>query len=449
MSFNKDFIWGASTASYQIEGAWNKDGKGPNIWDDFTHNNPEAIAFCATGDDSCDHYNRIEEDVKLMSGLGIKAYRFSLSWSRILPKGVGKVNQKGIDFYNKLIDELIKNNITPFVTIYHWDLPSSLHKRGGWLSPESPYWFEEYSQIVAENFGDRVKNFITFNEAQVFTGCGYSQGKHAPGYKLKDKDLLTICHNVLLSHGRSVDVIRRFVPDAKIGFSTATTPLCPVNKESVQAAKEKYFESGKGNFIFAQSFWLDPIVFGKYPQAVLDAYKDEMPCFTEEDMKLISTPIDFIGVNTYTGIPVQLNSEGKLENAPRTPGFPRNAFNWDIVPSAIYWAPSFIYEKYKLPVYITENGMSCHDAVSLDGKVHDPNRIDFLTRYLRELRKACEDGIDIRGYFQWSLMDNFEWERGYEERFGLIYVDMATKERTYKDSAFWYKDVIKDNGKSL
>lgn len=446
MGFRNDFVWGAATASYQIEGAYKEDGKGLNIWDEFTHQDGK-ILFNHNGDIACDHYHKVEEDVKLMSEIGIKAYRFSISWARIIPAGTGKINQKGIDFYNKLIDELLKYNITPFVTIYHWDLPYELHLKGGWLNEEISEWFEDYTKVIAQNFGDRVKNFITFNESEVFTGCGYWQGVHAPGFKLSDKDLLKICHNILLAHGKAVRVIREKVKDSYIGFTSAYKPQCPVSEKDVEAVRKASYSCGRGNFIFAQRFWLDPIVFGKYPEEILRDYKDEMPLFTDEDMKIISTPIDFIGINTYEGFLMKDDGNGNSIPAYRKDGFPRTAIGWDVVPSSLYWAPKFLYDRYKMPIFITENGMSCHDVVSLDGKVHDPNRIDYLNRYLLELKKAVDDGVDVRGYFQWSLMDNFEWARGYEERFGLIYVDYETKKRTIKDSAYWYRNVIETNGK--
>lgn len=448
MGFRKDFVWGAATASYQIEGAASEDGKGWNIWDEFTHNDGK-IADKSTGDIACDHYHRYKEDVRLMAEMGIKAYRFSISWARIIPDGTGAVNQKGINFYNALIDELLAYGIEPYITLYHWDLPYALHLKGGWLNDEISDCFEIYTNIVAENFGDRVKHFITFNEPQVFTGCGYSQGSHAPGYTLADKELLRICHNVLKSHGKAVRALRKRIPDVKIGFTMGTTPCVPVSDNDVEAAKNSYFSCGKGHFIFAESFWIDPIVFGKYPDNILCEYADILPEITEEDMKLISAPIDFIGLNIYTGKLVKANENGYAQIVPCAVGQPRTAIGWDIIPESIYWGAKFYYDRYKLPIYITENGMSAHDCISLDGKVHDPNRIDYLHRYLLALKKSTEDGADIKGYFQWSLMDNFEWACGYRERFGIVYVDYATQQRIIKDSGYWYKNVIENNGEIL
>ena len=440
MSFKKDFLWGAATASYQIEGAWNEDGKGSNIWDDFSHI-PGKVDFGATGDTACDHYHRYKEDVQLMKKCGLKAYRFSISWSRILPEGTGTVNEKGIEFYNNLINELIANNITPFITLYHWDLPSALYVKGGWLNPESVLWFEEYATLIGKTFGDRVKNFITFNEPSVFLGCGYSIGVHAPGYSLGKRDLLRIGQNILLSHGKAVKALRATVKDANIGITLATQPKIPVTKADEKTLEQTYFSCGVDNFIWTTSYWLDPIVKGQYPQELLTQAGDLMPSYSKNDLELINQKIDFIGLNIYEA---QYHGDYK-----RPDGTAHTELSWDVYPDALKWGVLLNYNHYKLPIYITENGISTHDWISLDGKVHDPNRIDFLHRYLKGLKAGIEAGADVRGYFHWSFMDNFEWARGYNPRFGIVYVDYATKERTLKDSAFWYKDVIESNGENL
>ena len=440
MSFKKDFLWGAATASYQIEGAWNEDGKGSNIWDDFSHI-PGKVDFGATGDTACDHYHRYKEDVQLMKKCGLKAYRFSISWARILPEGTGTVNKKGIEFYNNLINELIANNITPFITLYHWDLPSALYVKGGWLNPESVLWFEEYATLIGKTFGDRVKNFITFNEPSVFLGCGYSIGVHAPGYSLGNRDLLRIGQNILLSHGKAVKALRATVKDANIGITLATQPKIPVTKADEKTLEQSYFSCGVDNFIWTTSYWLDPIVKGQYPQELLTQAGDLMPSYSKNDLELINQKIDFIGLNIYEA---QYHGDYK-----RPEGTAHTELSWDVYPDALKWGVLLNYNHYKLPIYITENGISTHDWISLDGKVHDPNRIDFLHRYLKGLKAGIEAGADVRGYFHWSFMDNFEWARGYNPRFGIVYVDYATKERTLKDSAFWYKDVIESNGENL
>ena len=440
MGFRKDFVWGAATAAFQIEGAWNEDGKGPSIWDVFCHDGGH-IADGSSGDIACDHYHNYKEDVKLMSELGLKAYRFSIGWARIIPDGIGKVNQKGIDFYNNLIDELLKYNITPYITLYHWDLPYALHLRGGWMNPESSTWFENYARVIAENFGDRVKHFITFNEPSVFVGCGCSQGSHAPGYKMSTMDLLNIGSNIHLSHGKAVKAIRSIVKDAQIGITLATSPVIPISKADEEKAYENYFGCSTEAFFWSDSYWADPIVFGKYPDVLKEKYGDLLPGNSKEDLEIISQKIDFIGINIYIG-----KYEGDWK---RNPGTPHTEIGWDVYEKALKWGVKHYTKRYNLPIYITENGLSCHDWISLDGKVHDPNRQDFLNRYLKGLKEAAEDGCDVRGYFQWSFIDNFEWANGYNPRFGMVYCDYPTQKRVVKDSAYWYKTVIETNGENL
>lgn len=440
MSFRKDFMWGAATASFQIEGAWNEDGKSPSIWDEFCHRGGK-IEDNSTGDIACDHYHRYKEDVKLMAELGLKAYRFSIAWTRILPDGTGKINEKGLEFYSNLVDELLKYNITPYVTLYHWDLPYCLQLKGGWTNPESPLWFEDYTKVIVKCFGERVKNYITFNEPSVFMGCGCSQGAHAPGYQLSTRDLLHMGHNIHLAHGRAVKVIRELTPFAEVGITLASLPAIPVTEKDADAAYESHFSITREFFFWSDAYWADPIVLGHYPEKLLQETKDIFPSFTDEDMKLISQKIDFIGINIYQG-----HYTGDYT---RKPGTPHTEIGWDTFDSALEWGVKHFTKRYQIPIYITENGLSCHDWESLDGKVHDPNRIDFLHRYLRGLKTAAESGCDVRGYFQWSFMDNFEWAKGYNPRFGMVFCDYATQKRIPKDSAYWYKEVIEVNGENL
>ena len=440
MSFRKDFAWGAATASYQIEGAWNEDGKTPSIWDVFCEQ-PGKIEDGSDGRIACDHYHRYKEDVKLMAELGLNSYRFSIAWARVMPDGTGTVNEKGLEFYSKLVDELLKYNITPYVTLYHWDLPYALYLKGGWLNPDSSAWFEEYTRAVAKKLGDRVKHYITFNEPSVFMGCGCFLGEHAPGSKLSTHDLLIMGHNIHLAHGRAVKVLRSLVPDSKVGITLATMPAIPISKADEQTAYDNYFACPLGGFFWTDSYWADPIVFGKYPESLLKEAGDLFPAFTDEDMKLISQPIDFLGQNIY-----QARYVGDYK---RKPGTPHTEIGWDTFDAALEWGVKHFTKRWNLPVYITENGLSCHDWESLDGKVHDPNRIDFLHRYLRGLKAAADAGCDIRGYFQWSFMDNFEWAKGYNPRFGMVFCDYNTQKRIPKDSAYWYKEVIETNGENL
>ena len=326
MSFRNDFAWGAATASFQIEGAWNEDGKSPSIWDEFCHRGGK-IFDNSNGDIACDHYHRYKEDVKLMAELGLKAYRFSIAWPRVLPDGTGKVNEKGLDFYSKLVDELLKYNITPYVTLYHWDLPYCLQLKGGWTNPDSPLWFEEYTKVVAEKLGDRVKHFITFNEPSVFMGCGCFLGEHAPGYQLSLHDLLHMGHNIHLAHGRAVKVLRDLVADAKVGITLATMPAIPVSASDEKKAYDDYFDCPLGGFFWTDAYWADPIVFGKYPEELLKEAGDLFPSFTADDMKLISQKIDFIGMNIY-----QARYVGDWK---RKTGAPHTEIGWDTYDKAL------------------------------------------------------------------------------------------------------------------
>ena len=449
MGFAKDFVWGAATSSYQIEGTGRDSGKGQNIWDVFTKE-PGRVYEGHTGDIACDHYHRFREDVAYMKELGLKGYRFSIDWSRVLPEGTGKVNEKGIDFYNALIDELLEQGIEPYITLYHWELPYEIYKRGGWMNPEIVEWFGQYARLVAERFSDRVKYFFTLNEPQCFVGLGFLQGCHAPVVKAPLRDTFEMAHNALKAHGRAVQMLRAYgKQNVQIGYAP-TSGMCYPEKETpkdIEAARKALFAlpDDLSNWTWNVSWWSDPVILGKYPEEGMKKYEKYLPVITDEDMKLISQPIDFYGQNIYNGRCIRMGTDGRPEEVRRPAGFPKTATNWPVTPEALYWGPKFLYERYRKPIYITENGMACHDTVSQDGKVHDPNRIDFLARYLKNLKRAAEE-IDIRGYFQWSLMDNFEWDKGYAERFGIIYVDFETQERIWKDSAYWYRDLIRRNG---
>lgn len=449
MGFAKDFVWGAATSSYQIEGTGRDSGKGQNIWDVFTKE-PGRVYEGHTGDIACDHYHRFREDVAYMKELGLKGYRFSIDWSRVLPEGTGKVNEKGIDFYNALIDELLEQGIEPYITLYHWELPYEIYKRGVWMNPEIVEWFGQYARLVAERFSDRVKYFFTLNEPQCFVGLGFLQGCHAPGVKAPLRDTFEMAHNALKAHGRAVQMLRAYgKQNVQIGYAP-TSGMCYPEKETpkdIEAARKALFAlpDDLSNWTWNVSWWSDPVILGKYPEEGMKKYEKYLPVITDEDMKLISQPIDFYGQNIYNGRCIRMGTDGRPEEVRRPAGFPKTATNWPVTPEALYWGPKFLYERYRKPIYITENGMACHDTVSQDGKVHDPNRIDFLARYLKNLKRAAEE-IDIRGYFQWSLMDNFEWDKGYAERFGIIYVDFETQERIWKDSAYWYRDLIRRNG---
>lgn len=449
--FRDDFVWGVASSAYQIEGGDTKDGKGKNIWDTFQEQG--RIFENQSAAVSCDHYHRYKEDYALMRNLGIKAYRFSISWSRILPEGVGKVNQKGIAFYRDMILEMKKNGIEPYVTMYHWEFPQALQDRGGWLNEEVIEWFAEYARVVSENFSDIAEYFITLNEPECFVGLGHLSGVHAPGLKLSMKETLLVAHNALRAHGKAVINLRKYAKKPiKVGYA----PTCGVaypytNKpEDIEAARKVYFSLPEdANWTWNVSWFNDPVFLGHYPEEGMKRFAAHLPEITKEDMELIHQPLDFMGQNIYNGYWIRAGKDGEPEYVDRTPGFPKNACNWPITPECLYWGVKFIYERYHMPIYITENGMDCHDNISPDGKVHDPNRIDFLDAYISQLQKAVKEGCDVRGYFLWTFLDNFEWDCGYRERFGIVYVDYNTQKRIAKDSAFWYQKIIESNGKEL
>jgi beta-glucosidase len=392
----------------------------------------------------------------------LQAYRFSVSWARVLPAGTGAVNTAGLDFYDRLVDELMAAGVQPWLTLFHWDYPLALYRRGGWLNRDSVEWFGDYTQVVVDKLSDRVRHWITLNEPQCFIGLGHQSGGHAPGDRLALPEVLLAGHHALLAHGRAVQVIRaRAKQPATIGWApvgVVSAPADAKNPADIEAARHMMFgqvQPPPSTFplgftsLWNNAWWGDPVVFGRYPEFGVKAFGAAMPDIRPGDMELISQPIDFYGANIYNTGHFRAGPEGKPVVVPRPAGYGQTANRWPVTPDALYWGPRFLHEQYKLPVVVTENGMSGMDWVALDGSVHDAGRIDFLARYLRELRRAVVDGVDVRGYFQWSLTDNFEWAEGFKERFGLIHIDYATQKRTPKDSAWWYREVIASRGASL
>lgn len=446
--FPKNFYWGAAAASYQIEGAWKEDGKGLSVWD-VVSNETDFVYEGQTGNIACDHYNRYEKDVQIMREIGLKAYRLSLSWPRIFPEGTGRINQKGLDFYDRLIESLLENNIEPFVTLFHWDYPWELFLKGGWLNPDSPKWFEEYANLVAERFVDRIKYWITINEPQCFIILGHQDGSHAPALKLPMRAVLQAMHNTLLAHGLAARAIKDVDSKAKVGYAPVGTTFYPKNGTSkeIEFAKKLMFEKNDDS-LWTDAWWMDPVFFGKYPEDGVKKYEKYMPEISEDDMQIISYPLDFFGCNIYHGIPVE-EIDGEIVVGKAPVGSPKTDMNWPVTPEALYWGPKFFYERYKKPIIVTENGVALKDWVMEDGKVHDPGRIDFLSRYIKQLGRAVSEGVKVEGYFVWSIMDNLEWAQGYEKRFGLVYIDYESQERIIKDSGHWYKKVIATNGKDL
>jgi beta-glucosidase len=448
MTFPQDFVWGAAAASFQIEGAANDDGKGPSVWDMFC-TKPGAVFGGHTGNVACDHYRRYAGDVALMKEIGLKAYRLSISWPRVVPEGTGAVNEKGLAFYDRLIDALLAAGIEPYVTLFHWDFPLALYRRGGWLSPDSPAWFADYADLLARRYSDRVKCWMTHNEPQCFTLLGHESGIHAPGDKLARSEILVAIHHALLAHGKGTQALRAAARQPlKIGIAPVGGTSMPATESDAdrRAASEHMWNCHANTW--ANSWWLDPVFLGKYPDDGLRTFAPHVPKIGPNDFATIQQPLDFLGLNIYYATVVRARSDGKPEVVPPAPGSPMNALAWSITPDALYYGPKGFYERYGKPIFITENGVTVRDAVATDGKVHDPQRIDFTRRYLRSLHRAISEGVKVNGYFHWSVMDNFEWAEGYKERFGLIHVDYATQERTLKDSAYWYRDVIASNGQA-
>ncbi|MFA9465402.1 MAG: GH1 family beta-glucosidase [Velocimicrobium sp.] len=448
MNFPNNFIWGAASSSYQIEGGFDADGKGLSIWDIFTHR-VDRIAHNQNGDIACNHYYDFEKDIALLKELGIPYYRLSISWPRIFPNGDKEVNKLGLQFYDTLIDQLLLNHITPYITLYHWDLPQILEDIGGWKNRDIVDIFADYSAFITEHFSDRVTNFITINEPQCIASLGYSNGIHAPGKTLPDLDVFQIFHHLALAHGAAVKKMRQVVKQTiHIGLAS-TGNLCfpqTESKEDIQCAKELSFQVTKENWTFSHSFFCDAIILGKYPDVSHIFGEAPYPFIKKGDMEQMAQPIDFFAVNVYNGHEVSASYQGHF--VPKYNGFPRTALKWPITPGVMNWGMRFLYERYKLPLIITENGISCNDKLFSDGLVHDLDRIDFLERYLIELEKAVHSDAKIIGYFQWSLTDNFEWNNGYEERFGLIYIDYRDQTRHIKDSAYWYSNIIKKSTNS-
>lgn len=452
--FPGNFQWGVATAAYQVEGAAAEDGRGPSVWDPFCKK-PGAVFEGHSGDVACDHYHRYKEDVALMKRLGVRSYRFSISWSRVLPEGTGAANPKGFDFYNRLLDELQRAGITPMCTLFHWDFPQALYKRGGWLNRDVADWFGAYAALVADKLGDRIKLWATQNEPQCFIGMALRDGVHAPGDKLKDPDYLMAGHNAMRAHGKAVQALRaRVKGDAralKIGYVLAAQCGQPATdkEQDVAAAKLAMFSMRDRNQ-WNNGWWTDPVMLGRYPEDGVKLYGKDMPRFKASDLDEMKQPLDFLGLNIYKADIWRRGDDGTPVQVNVPPGYPRSAVDWQpITPAALYWGPRFFHERYQLPLSITENGLSTRDQLFLDGKVHDPQRIDYMHRVLLELARAVREGIPVTGYYAWSLLDNFEWADGYKQRFGLTYVDYQTLRRIPKDSFEWYRQVIASAGKNL
>jgi len=431
--FPHHFLWGAATAAYQVEGAWNEDGKGESIWDRFSHT-PGNVTNGDTGDIACDHYHRYKDDIKLMRRLGLKAYRFSTSWPRVLPAGRGPVNLRALDFYDRLVDVLLAANIEPFLTLYHWDLPQALQDEGGWLNRSTCYAFADYTALMVKCLGDRVKYWTTLNEPSVIMNSGFLTGEHAPG--LQDvKAAYQVGHNLMVAHGLAMQALRGADPSINAGIVLNLWPVDP--------ATDSPADVSAANFAFErnEALFLDLLFKGHYPSAIYDFLGEKTPEVQDGDLALFTQRLDYLGINYYSRNVV--GAQGKIEFVPDSE---YTEMGWEVCAPALRRLLVKINNEYRLPpIYITENGAAFKDEVSADGRVHDPRRLAYLKNHFIQTRLAMQDGVDVRGYFVWSLLDNFEWAHGYSKRFGITRVDFDTQERTIKDSGEWYSQVIAAN----
>ncbi len=441
--FPKGFLWGSATASYQVEGAAKEDGRGVSIWDTFSHT-PGKTHNGDTGDVADDDFHRFKTDISLMKALGVKGYRFSVAWPRIFPDGAGAPNPKGLDFYNRMLDELLASGIEPFCTLYHWDLPQKLQDKGGWQSRDTAQAFGEYAGYTAGKLSDRVHRFMTMNELQTFVVLGYGQGIHAPGLKLDAAGLAQVSHFAVLGHGLAVQAIRaKAKPGTMVGLAdnaVATTPVIEIS-EHIEAATRAMREEN--------AMFLTVIQEGRYTDAYLQRLGAAAPKFTPEDLKTIGSKLDFLGLNVYQPTFVRADDLPKgYTLVPPPKSFPHMFSPWlTIGPEALYWSPKLATKLWGLKeIYITENGASSADVLTPEGKVFDTDRVMYLRNYLTQLQRGVSDGVPVKGYFLWSLIDNYEWADGYDKRFGIHYVDFATQKRTPKLSAEFYREVIARNG---
>lgn len=442
-AFPKGFLWGSATASYQVEGAVHEDGRGPSIWDTFSHTSGKTNNG-DTGDIADDHYHRYKEDIALMKAMGLKTYRFSVAWSRVFPSGAGTPNPKGLDFYNRVVDELLANGIQPYCTLFHWDLPQALEDKGGWQSRDTSEAFANYAGYVAQHLSDRVKHFMTLNEMRSFVDIGYRDGHHAPGLTLPPAGVNQVRHHAVLAHGLGVQAIRAHArAGTRVGLAENPEACAPVieNAEYIAAARKAFREENAG--------YLTAVMEGHYTDAYLEHHGANAPKFTPADMKAIGSPLDFVGLNIYTATWVRPDASPRgYAVIPSPQSYPHMMSSWLTVgPQALYWTPKFTADIWGVKeLYITENGASSTDTLTPDGHVYDSDRVMYLRNYLTQLHRGVSEGIPVKGYFCWSFMDNYEWADGYAYRFGLHYVDFKTQKRTPKLSAHFYKEVISRNG---
>jgi len=439
--FPDGFLWGTATSAYQIEGSPLADGAGPSIWQRFSRT-PGKMTNGDTGDVACDHYNRYREDVAIMRDLGCNAYRFSISWSRILPEGTGRVNPKGLDFYKRLTDELLRAGIKPMATLYHWDLPQALDDRGGWLNRDVAEWFAEYASVACRALDDRVEFWATLNEPWVVVDGGYLHGALAPGHSIVGEAPLA-SHNLLRAHARAMEAYRAFGKH-QIGIVLNLEPKYPHSADDADLAALQRADA------YINRQYMDPIFFGEYPPELPEMFGDSWPELPAKDLELIRQPIDFLGINYYKRAVTANDPKAHVQRARETrqPGAIYTEVGWEVFPQGLTDLLVWVRERYgSMPIYITENGSAFYDPPTAIGEVvEDPLREHYLKLHLAALQDAIAQGVDVRGYFAWSLLDNLEWSHGFTKRFGIVHVDFSTQKRTLKRTALTYKEVIAKNG---
>lgn len=439
--FPEGFLWGAATSAYQIEGSTRADGAGPSIWDRFCHS-PGRILDGQSGDIACDHYRRWPEDIALMRELGLASYRFSIAWARILPEGTGRVNSRGLDHYSRLVDALLEAGIAPNITLFHWDLPAALDDRGGWLNPDAPKWFEEYARILYSRLDDRVPMWATLNEPWVVTDGGYLFGVNAPGHRnLFETPIAT--HHLMLAHARAVRAYREMGRN-RIGLVVNLEPKDSASQDPADLVATQRADA------YMNRQYLDAALLGSYPAEMRDVFGAAWPEFPAEELASLREPIDFLGINYYTRSVVQHDDAlpPVRARAVKQTHSTYTETGWEVHAASLERTLLWVTERYgRMPLYVTENGAAFYDAPSaIDGQVDDPLRVDYYRQHLRAVHSAIQKGADVRGYFAWSLLDNFEWASGFTKRFGLIHVDYATQARTIKRSGRFYRDVIRTHG---
>jgi beta-glucosidase len=442
--FPDSFLWGAATSAYQIEGSPLADGAGPSIWHRFAHT-PGNTEGGETGDVACDHYRRYASDVALMKELGLDAYRFSIAWGRVVPEGAGRVNEAGLDFYERLVDALLEHGIEPFITLYHWDLPAALDDRGGWLNRDVAGWFAEYARAVVARLGDRVGRWATLNEPWVVMDGGYVRGGLAPGHRNLFEGA-RVAHNLLRAHAEAVRALRA-ESEGEVGLVVNLEPKVPASDAADDEAATTRADA------YMNRIFLDPVFRGAYPDELAETFGEAWPEIPAEDLDLIREPIDFLGINYYTRAVVRAAPGTYPDGAERVrqERHPYTQMDWEVYAPALTDVLLWVHERYgPVPLYVTENGAAYYDPPQAEhGRLDDPLRVSYFRGHLRAVHAAVEHGADVRGYFAWSLLDNYEWSHGYSKRFGIVHVDFETQERTPKASARFYADVIRTHGEAL